>query len=355
MTVTMGELVAKALPREERYKCDLVELLRPGGVVVIVGGRSTNFTEAMRRDPRLVFWDSTDPKVQHKDLPSNCRAVLFTPWMSHEWDGRIRRQADRRGIFCKPGMHTSGELRAELQRVVDHAPPKPKPDVLEELFEKELAKTKLVTPSEPVVVPDPVVVSAVEPVTESESKESGSVVKSLKARSGALARLIRAQANLNMFAAHTGLERHKQTERMRALARKQGLTTTLATVTEMLRQEAKRQGIVVQSSRRPVHEAAEKPTPVVPPTVAPQPVVPPVVAEGHPAVVEQMVASAQAFVAGRKSSAGDSLLQAIGEAERYIGDMQAAAALLADLMPRLKAAIADFKERQRKAAEIFLD
>ena len=129
MMASIGEVVAHKLAAAEPERpapklASVAELLQLGGVAVIVGGRTTNFTDAMRQHPQFVFWDSTDPHTQRRDLPANARVVLVTRFVSHALEQRVRSDAKRRGIASIPGLMSSGDVREHLQPVVDHVVPK---------------------------------------------------------------------------------------------------------------------------------------------------------------------------------------------------------------------------------------
>lgn len=89
-----------------------------GGVVVVLGGRTTNFTEKQRRDSRFVFWDSTDPKARHHQFPSNARALLVTEFNDHVWSNRARKDAKLKKAFCPPGWISTGDIREALDYVL---------------------------------------------------------------------------------------------------------------------------------------------------------------------------------------------------------------------------------------------
>jgi hypothetical protein len=385
---TVGEIAGQKHIEQvavARDRFDLVRCLQGGGVAVIVGGRTTNFTDAQRRDPRFEFWDSTDPRTPKRDLPSNARAVIFTRYLSHHTDIRLRKQAKKRGIFCLPGFWETGELREELQRVVDHREPKPLPpefkatkqerawqqmDELLTTAEVALAhpwtaKTLLgqpapdpepETPQEQAPVPVPATIAEAEG-GEGPDAEDDTPPPHLSEN---LPVWVKRYARLDVVA-----DRMTEAARVLAVMERHGRKSTVKSVLETMRLLQREAGVpgmrksrttgprpakvpvrpVLRKKRTPEaidaavvqhadDEAAWEAPVVVPPVVKVPPVVPP-------------VAVAQAR--------GDALIQSIEEAERYIADMASAAALLGELMPRLKDEIAKFRERQRRAAELFLD
>jgi hypothetical protein len=345
--LSLGEVIEKAMPFEDRYRFDLVELLKDGGVAVIVGGRSSNFTQEMRDNPRLEFWDSTDPKTRTRDLPSNTRAVLFTKWLSHETDGRLRKQAKKRGIFCKPGVHETGELRIELQRVVDNTlsvkpmtdPPPPvsaPAPTLDRVFER------VVLPPPAMPTPEPSVALDVTPIPPPK-------VKTGRRNARGVAAFVAAHCDVH------AVERTREAERLLALMQAEGMNSTVKSVMESLRLASKKAGVKVRvtgpyktGTLRGQH-AKVRPNGGASAALAPPPVVPPA------PVVQELAQVRTELKKARATPHGDGLIAAISEAEHYIEDMMAAAKLLAELMPRLKTEIASFRDKQRRAAEIFLD
>lgn len=350
----IGEIVGKALPVTERLKFDLVELLHSGGRVIIVGGRTTNFSDEMRRDPRIEFWDSTDPKAHARDLPSNARALFFTRFINHEWAGRLRKQAKKRGIYCGVGVHDTGELRVELQRVVDHVQPKP---VVVEDHPVFVAAAKLVAALE---VPPPVVAAPapVEPAPSEEPMPEPEVTEEVMPEPRfdwrPVVKQRKGKGVMDFVTAHANLQAESRThegERVLALMKAAGVTSTLKSVMEHIRIASRKAGIAtktagpyksgkVRGGHRKGNGSVSATMPLPAPPAPPKPPVEPV---------------RQARKTKTLPLQADALIQAIGEAEHYIEDMQAAAKLLAELMPRLKTEISAFRDKQRRAAEIFLD
>jgi hypothetical protein len=165
---TIGEVLTKdvdavkaVLLPPPRPETDVAQLLSHGGVVVVVGGRSSNFSQEHLRNPRIVFWHSTDPKTNspNRTLPANARAVVFAGFISHAMDNRIRNQAKSRGVFSPPGILSTGDIRELLTKMVTlperpvNLDPKPLPvpvvavmptmPVLAETNEPDIVKRKL--------------------------------------------------------------------------------------------------------------------------------------------------------------------------------------------------------------------
>jgi hypothetical protein len=289
----------------------------------------------MRNDPRLEFWDSTDPKSFRRDLPSNARAVLFTRYISHELNTRLRKQAHKRGIFCQPGMHETGELRVELQRVVDHVPPK-RVEPIEDAFERLMAQTEVMVNKVAEHAQEPILTTPAAPAVAEAAPRKRYRIASFIAEHGDLT---------------VTKNRAAEATRVLALMEAHGLKSTMKSVLETMRVMQKKAGVVGLRRTPPRGNGAVTAAPAIAP---PRKIVlpPPVAAARASAPPILLRESAPPPVPAIQE---DALIQAIGEAEHYIDDMQAAAKLLAELMPRLKAEIAKFRDRQRRAREIFLD
>lgn len=72
----------------------------PNSKVLIIGGKTTNFPESLRDNPRLVFWDSIDPHTRvHKKIPEGVRIILTTRFISHKLVWRVRKLLPEGVIF----------------------------------------------------------------------------------------------------------------------------------------------------------------------------------------------------------------------------------------------------------------
>lgn len=59
--------------------------------ILIVGGRTTNFPESLRRLDQLIFWNSTDPETERKSkIPEGVKLIIITRFVSHTLLTRIR-------------------------------------------------------------------------------------------------------------------------------------------------------------------------------------------------------------------------------------------------------------------------
>ena len=81
-------------------EAQLVKPLQPlsGGVVLIVGVKSSNFDDEIKTHPRVVIWDSQQEHWTDKDMPQNTRAVFMTRFLSHSSSGKILAEARKRQI-----------------------------------------------------------------------------------------------------------------------------------------------------------------------------------------------------------------------------------------------------------------
>lgn len=294
----------------------VAQLLRGGGVALIVGGRTTNWTEEMRRHPQLLFWDSTDPKTYKKDIPSNTRAILITRFTSHGMEKKLRDEAKRRGIAIIPGLSSTGDVRAHLQPVVDHVVPPPAPDPEPEF--------EVIKPTPPPAAP---VVVAQEPAT--------AVPRTLRPPArGELRTFIIEQADRTA----TSGPKSPEVQRLLAGLRERGISSTPDSISQAIR-------MYIRDAKQSRQVWAPAPA---------ETAAPPVQAERPPVAVHVPAVHAPAAQTDQRPlSTPDQLLEAVIEAERYCDDMKAAADLLGSLLPRLRKEIERFREQQRRARELF--
>lgn len=77
------------------------------GVAVVVGARSTNLPDALRRSRYIDVWESTDPSTQRRQLPSNAKALIFTRFVSHALLSRLMSEAKGRDLSISYNVSTS--------------------------------------------------------------------------------------------------------------------------------------------------------------------------------------------------------------------------------------------------------
>lgn len=298
----------------------VVDLLSNGGVAVVVGVRGDNVTDAMRRHPQILCWDTTDAKTHNKSLPANTRALMITRFISHAMERRLRDEAKRRGIFAMPGLITTGDVRDQLQLVVD----RPSPSV--------------VTPPAPMVVvhkpeppkpepkPDPPITVA--PV-EKESPVKAPTLRPVKR--GELQKFVIEHADPRVVA----VAAIDESNRLWRLIRSQGIDTTRDSV---------RQAVWKYVEVRPSRTGSQTPvagagnghhvTPALP--------------TPEPEVERRSVPRRDASAAG-----GDALLTSLDEAMKYVGEVKAAMGLLDEVLPLFRKEIERFRDQQRRARELF--
>lgn len=318
-----GELPGRAVGAGAK---SLAVILSNGGVAIVVGGRASNWTESMRRHPQFVFFDTND-KHRHAELPSNARAVYFTRWVSHEWEKKLRKQANDRGLYCPPGLLSNGDIRFELELFMDA-----------ERRTREAAianRTVVHAPvvikaQEPIHVPPPPVPPRLEPIVsppEPEPEPKPPVVMR-SVRKGELKQFVIAHGD--PFAPHIGDE----AVRVHGLITDAGIETTTNSVEQAIRAY---RGDMLEARRAGKAAAA----PLAPPPA-----------------VERRASPPDAPQTAKRKSNVDMLTEAIAEAERYVDDLKGALAtiqatgeILSELMPRIRREIEMFKEQQRKIRE----
>lgn len=278
-----------------------IGLLDNGGVVVVVGGMARNFDEQYRANPRIVFWDSDDPRIKSKDLPTAARAVIMLPkFISHTTSESIVKQTrDRKlTLFNHTG---TGEVKRTLDNLLA-APPKPEP----------------VVPRGGTVLRHH---SAVTPLKINEVP--GASDEDLRVPKGALKAFV--EKHMQMDGSHA-----EEARRLHPIAMREGLTTTLASLQKCIGDL--RQAVTPPAPRPPM-------PPPTPPTPAPRPAVaPPTPAPAAPEPT-----------ARPRSSATDA--SAIEEALRMVDDTVAAMGLIRDTLVaavdenrQLKQRLAKFKQ-----------
>ncbi|RMD58191.1 hypothetical protein D6833_13140 [Candidatus Parcubacteria bacterium] len=94
----------------------LSELTGADSLVVIVGGKASNFRREVRNNPRFVFFDSTDPSTQRAEVPEGAGCVLVTRFVAHKLMARIREEAQKKNIpvFGPLGTGVIGEFLEAL-------------------------------------------------------------------------------------------------------------------------------------------------------------------------------------------------------------------------------------------------
>ena len=97
-----------------------------GGVVLIVGVKSSNLDDEIKTHPRVVIWDSQQEHWTNKDMPANTRAVFMTRFISHSAHGKIVAEARKRNIniFNPEG---TGLIARQVKELL-HIQPETKPE-----------------------------------------------------------------------------------------------------------------------------------------------------------------------------------------------------------------------------------
>lgn len=96
-------------------------ILANGGVIVVIGGRTTNFPQEYREHPQLVFWDSTE-QYRPNDLPANTKAIVFTRFVDHALSTPLYKIARERGIVFTPPEHGTGKVKETIDHFLGVSP-----------------------------------------------------------------------------------------------------------------------------------------------------------------------------------------------------------------------------------------
>ena len=94
--------------------------LANGGLVVVIGGRATNFAPEHWAHPQVHF--ITGGEAEHLDrFPTNTRTVIVTQWVTHSALKKIHLEAGRRGLHVLANQ-TSGRVRVRLNELLGTLP-----------------------------------------------------------------------------------------------------------------------------------------------------------------------------------------------------------------------------------------
>jgi hypothetical protein len=96
-------------------------VLANGGVILVVGGRTSNFPNEYREHPRLVFWDSTE---NHRidQVPANTKAIVFTKFVDHSLSGGLYNYARQKGIIFTPPDKGTHRVKDTLDQLLGENP-----------------------------------------------------------------------------------------------------------------------------------------------------------------------------------------------------------------------------------------
>lgn len=92
-----------------------VSALGAHGQLLVVGGKDSNFTVEQRGHDRVVYWDSTDPSIERRVLPRAAQAVVFTRFIGHKLQQRIKNAAVRQRAFVYPLTMNTGQIRELIE------------------------------------------------------------------------------------------------------------------------------------------------------------------------------------------------------------------------------------------------
>lgn len=305
---------ADGAPAHVSKPLDFSEHLAHGGRAVIVGGLLKDYSEHLRRHPQFVVWDDVGDRA--RELPANAHIVVFNKYVNHGFVEGVRTQLRKRhgSVFSPAGIYTSSQINDAFRSFEEHrqrvAQAVPVPAPVYDKVRPAASERPVVSPDIPFVSPDiPVAETSVTKTTLRKPKHS-------ELKNFVLAN----------YDKSNGV--NQESDRLLALFQAGGVDSTRDSVRQALR---------VYCRALPDRARAEQAGPVEPET--PQPVAAPAAPVSAPQKT-------------RMKAGADMLIEAIGEAERYIAEVRVATDVLAELMPKLRAEVERFREQQRKVREV---
>jgi len=194
--------------------------LSPTGKILIVGSRPSNFEDKWLKNPRLVFWHSTDKKASgKKKIPACVEIVIFTKFVSHSLSERIKAMARTAQANFFRYVQDTGEIKRILgeYRIDDLASSfvQPRtPEVQEHILDLPLK------PTQGLVRPTPQILPVAEVITEIKAERKEGIMM----KRGALREFVRDNADFSVSIAKEEIERLFQ------VAQERGLVTTLGSI-----------------------------------------------------------------------------------------------------------------------------
>lgn len=99
----------------------VIRLMKSGGHLLVAGGGVKNLPDKIRCHPQIILWDDNEQGLEHKQVPSNTRAILYNRWLSHALAGRLRYAAGQLKIPVFPMLKTA-EIKNLLAEFVQDDP-----------------------------------------------------------------------------------------------------------------------------------------------------------------------------------------------------------------------------------------
>jgi hypothetical protein len=140
------------VPKTESRADVVARLLKNGGYVLVVGGGTEKLPERYLKHPQVLTWDDNHQGLEHKQVPSNVRAILYNRWLSHAVARRVRYAAEQLRIPIFPMLKTR-EVREILDGVVHEEPIVTIPETPIELPPEEPSTTPAFLMPEDLAVP----------------------------------------------------------------------------------------------------------------------------------------------------------------------------------------------------------
>lgn len=191
----------------------LARLIKTGGRILVVGGGLGDLPPRYREHPSILLWDDDRQGMVRKEVPQNTKAILFSRWVSHATAHKLNEAAKQLHALKFP-MLRSREIKALLSEVISE----------EKVLPADIP--------EPTVAEVEKVIAAQEAIAQQKELESMPVVQ--PGKKGTLVGFVAKNLNLETDWTQKG-SLTREGERIYALAEKEGVSTTPASVLQCVR------------------------------------------------------------------------------------------------------------------------
>ncbi len=188
----------------------LARLVNGGGKILIVGGGVENLPHQYVNHPQLLFWDDNFQGHEHKEVPTNVRAIVWGRWISHSTVARLNKVVTARRLLKFPFLKP-GQMKSLLADVVSGAL---KPPVTTSETRQEV------------------------PVSELQQEQP----EKPRAKIGQVGDLIERHLDWGLDYTVLGTVT-RETKRLMSIAEAEGIPTTMGSLMEGIRTRLKRKGI----------------------------------------------------------------------------------------------------------------
>ena len=238
----MIDVTSQSAEVEEALQRFRQEIISHGGVIAVALGRHIELSPQWAKEPRVHAIETADLTRDgiHQAVPSNTRVVIMTDGIPAPIFKPIHTEIQKRRLTYIV-RHTGAELDAELRRWLPRAevvvpppdpPPPPPPNDYDELSARlgqafELAPLALTDDRDMSFGDELLATSQADPVTVETAAPERSTMAKRPQEKGSLVKFVKAHVKLSkeMIVSDEG-------RRLFALANREGLTTTLNSVTQ---------------------------------------------------------------------------------------------------------------------------